>query len=86
MFSWNKKTASATTSSSRKTSKGRCQKPEQRPFFLYASRRVRDDYITGKFYSNIQHPELSEMRCLFCKLVPNLEAIQLAIWQIAVFL
>lgn len=80
------KTASATTSSSRKTSKGRCRKTEQRPFFFYASRRVHDDYITGYIYSNVQHPGFSEMRCLFCKLVPNLEAIQLAIWQIAVFL
>ena len=80
------KTASATTSSSRETSKGRCRKTEQRPFFLYASRRVRDDYITGNINSNVQHPGFSEMRCLFCKLVPNLEAIQLAIWQIAVFL
>lgn len=40
--------ASATTSSSRETSKGRCRNTEQRPFFLYASRRVHDDCITGK--------------------------------------
>ena len=38
------------------------------------------------YYSNIQHPRSSEMRHLFCKLIPNLEAIQLAIWQITVFL
>lgn len=30
-----------------KTSKGRCRKTEQRPFFVIASRRVRDDCITG---------------------------------------
>ena len=29
------------------TSKGRCRKTEQRPFFVIASRRVRDDCITG---------------------------------------
>lgn len=28
------------------TSKGRCRKTEQRPFFVIASRRVRDDCIT----------------------------------------
>ena len=30
-----------------KTSKGRCRKTEQRPFFVSASRRVRGDCITG---------------------------------------
>ena len=38
------------------------------------------------FYRNIQHSGFSEMRPLLCKLIPNLEAVQLAIWQIAVFL
>lgn len=38
------------------------------------------------FYRNIQHSGFSEMRPLLCELIPNLEAVQLAIWQIAVFL
>ena len=37
-------------------------------------------------FRNIQHSGFSEMRPLLCKLIPNLEAVQLAIWQIAVFL
>ena len=76
----------ATIPSSRENVKGPLPKTRQRPFFVSASRRVRDDYITGNIYSNVQYPGLSEMRYLFCKLIPNLEAIQLAIWQIAVFL
>lgn len=37
-----------------KTSKGRCRKTEQRPFFVIASRRVRDDCITEDIVSKRQ--------------------------------
>lgn len=36
------------------TSKGRCRKTEQRPFFVIASRRVRDDCITEDIVSKRQ--------------------------------
>ena len=68
------------------TSKGRCRKTEQRPFFVSASRRIHSDCISEGMLQQHQHPGFSEMRPLFCKLIPNLEAIQLVIWQITVFL
>ena len=78
--------ASATTSSSRGNLKGPLPKTRQRPFFVSASRRIHSDCISEGMLQQHQHPGFSEMRPLFCKLIPNLEAIQLVIWQITVFL
>lgn len=78
--------ASATTSSSRGNVKGPLPKTRQRPFFVSTSRRIHSDCISEGMLQQHQHLRFSEMRPLFCKLIPNLEAIQLVIWQITVFL
>lgn len=47
MFSCNKKRIPRQHPVVTETSKGRCRKTEQRPFFVIASRRVHGDCITG---------------------------------------
>lgn len=78
--------ASATASSSRGNVKGPLSETEQRPFFVSASRRVRGDCITENILQQHQAPGIPGDAPLFRKLIPYLETIQLAVWQIPVLL
>ena len=73
-------------SSSSANVKGPLPETEQRPFFVSASRRVHGDCITENILQRHQAPGIPGDVPLFRKLIPNLEAIQLAIWQIPIFL
>lgn len=72
-------------SSSSANVKGPLPETEQRPFFVSASRRVHGDCITENILQRHQAPGIPGDVPLFRKLIPNLEAIQLAIWQIPIF-
>ena len=80
------KAASATTSSCRGNVRGPLSETEQRLFFVSALRRVRGDCITENILQQHQAPGIPGDAPLFRKLIPYLETIQLAVWQIPVLL